>query len=528
MLCKIENAVAQHTVGKRTDWERVKRVVIKTCPKCQADVPDMVDWYARFGGGSSKAFIPLICGIFDKHVEHTRQVSGSFFKTIANLKLAADKPTPALFCNGTLVSHAAAKELAVDGYAKFYKGTELESMSVGGKRHDKAMAANEQIARAFKLAKQTGLPDHMLVTPKFRLFDRMSRLVFKYDPNKDTKDVDKDFVTFESIAAEFCKELVQLSPSSETLLSQHTAPSNMEPSAASSSDHANIVEYDEFGVAQSQGAATLASKGFNIGSLVTVLKGKADEQWVIKNVSESGDVSMCRHARDGAEGDVSVFNIGEFTRKFKSSKSEVKMLDKYPSIDAATSADYTQFNLMCVVGTVVYEAARANVNVKFSIQITPIKKVTALAEFAKGDMVLVPATNKIVACKDKGKAIPMDEYTCTLPDEHGEPRYHLLKPQGADYTAVIWKAKVEFDRTKCNCSVDNIEVMYKPPMTDTTATMRKVTLQVVSNFKDISAGDEVVIYKPAHQKAPAAKKPVLTVAGSASEGGAATKKARKA
>lgn len=528
MLCKIENAVLQHTVGKRTDWDRVKRAAIKTCPKCQADVPDMVDWFARFGGGSSKAFIPLICAIFDKHVEHTRHVSGSFFKTLAGLKPAADKPTPALFCNGILVSHAAAKESAVDGDAKFYKSTELESMSVGGKRHDKAMAANEQIARAYKLAKQTGLPDHMLVTPKFRLVDRLSRLVFKYDPNKETKEVHKDFVTFESIAAEFCKELVQLSPSSAALLSQDNAPSKKEHSAtASSIEHSNFVEYDEFGAAQGQRAATLASKGSTIGSMVQVFKGKADEQWVIKDVSDSGDVSLVREARDGIEGAVSVFNIGEFMRKFKGAKSEVKMLDKYPSIDAAGSADYVQFNLQCVVGSVVFEAAQANVNANFRIQTAPIKKVIALAEFAKGAMVLAPATNKIVVCKDKGKAIPVDEYTCTLPEEGGEPRLHLLKPQGVEYTSAIWKAKVEFDRDNCNCSVADIEVTYKPPMAAKTAKIRKATLQVVSNFKAVRAGDEVVIYKPAPPKATAAKKPVLMVGG-ASEGGAATKKARKA
>ena len=114
-----------------------------------------------------------------------------------------------------------------------------------------------------------------------------------------------------------------------------------------------------------------------------------------------------------------------------------------------------------------------------------------------------------------------------MPEEGGEPRLHLLKPQGVEYTSAIWKAKVEFDRDKCNCSVADIEVTYRQPMAAKTAKIRKATLQVVSNFKAVRAGDEVVIYKLAPPKAPAAKKPVLMFGG-ASEGGAATKKARKA
>ena len=87
-------SVIAHTSDKKTDWEKVSKMVIKTHPKCSSDVPDMVEWFKKFGGGTSKVFVPVISAMFDKFVEHTRMVSGGFFKSLAGLKFAADEATP--------------------------------------------------------------------------------------------------------------------------------------------------------------------------------------------------------------------------------------------------------------------------------------------------------------------------------------------------------------------------------------------------------------------------------------------------
>ena len=72
MLCKIENAVGEHTHNKKTDWTKVTRDVLKTEPKCAQDVPDMVEWFKQIGGGTSRAYIPLISAMFDKFVDTGR------------------------------------------------------------------------------------------------------------------------------------------------------------------------------------------------------------------------------------------------------------------------------------------------------------------------------------------------------------------------------------------------------------------------------------------------------------------------
>ena len=80
MLSKIENAVIEHTHGRTTNWDKVKKAVIRTYPKCHDDVPDMVAWYEKFGGGTSKAFVPLMTALFDKFVGPARLVSGHFLR----------------------------------------------------------------------------------------------------------------------------------------------------------------------------------------------------------------------------------------------------------------------------------------------------------------------------------------------------------------------------------------------------------------------------------------------------------------
>ena len=81
-MCKIENAVLANTKNSNTDWDKVLKDVLKSQPKNAAEVPAMVDLYKMFG---SNAFVPMISLMFDKFVEPTRQVPGSFLATLAKL-----------------------------------------------------------------------------------------------------------------------------------------------------------------------------------------------------------------------------------------------------------------------------------------------------------------------------------------------------------------------------------------------------------------------------------------------------------
>ena len=280
--------MVEHTPNAgKTNWDGVTRTVLATKPKVE-DVPDMIDWYKFHGGGTKRVFVRSIIAMCDKHVPASRLVSGTFFRSLAKLKFAADAKPPTLFIHAMLIVHAAAKEHVVDNIAKFLKSTEAESISVGSKRCVAAAKANEVIIKANALGNSTGLPDYMLIDAKFNLYDRLVRLVFKYDPNKAAKEVDSKFVTMESISEAYVEDVMSLSPH---VAAKTSAALRAEPTE-SSAEGSNLAEFNEAGEAIAQGRMTIINKGFRIGQKVITAKGKIDDLWEIVSIGENGDVSM--------------------------------------------------------------------------------------------------------------------------------------------------------------------------------------------------------------------------------------------
>ena len=219
--------------------------------------------------------------------------------------------------NATLIVHAAAKESHVDGYARLFTANEVSSISVGRKRNGQAMDADEHILRANKLAKETRLADSVLSIARFHLFDRLTRLVYKCDPNKTTPEVDGNFTTFESISAAFVGELLALSPQGER------PNAIQQPSESATEDPPNFVEYDAEGRAIGQGKATLLGMGFKVGTLVESAKSKTEEQWEITSITQDGDVAFRRTVLEGtAGGSALVSPLKEFTKRFKECKRQ--------------------------------------------------------------------------------------------------------------------------------------------------------------------------------------------------------------
>jgi hypothetical protein len=202
-------------------------------------------------------------------------------------------------------------------------------------------------------------------------------------------------------------------------------------------------------------------------------------------------------------------------------------MDKYPGNDAAAHNEFRKFGWASVAGSCVYETAVKHVVTSFSIQTAPVKRVIATEAFAINALTMAPASNKITVPKDASKALGNDEYCITLPDEELAPKLVISKPQGVEYTSVIWKCRIDSDIDNCNCKVIVSEGVYKHPGIKNSKLLN-YTIEVVTNFKAIAVGEEVIIYKPAPTKPVATMKPVMAAIGSASSSaGPASKKQRK-
>jgi hypothetical protein len=85
-----------------------------------------------------------------------------------------------------------------------------------------------------------------------------------------------------------------------------------------------MVQYDSDGQVLGQAVAALQTLGFEVGSVIQVMKGKADDQWIIKSMSDDGDVALAKLTRDGVEGVGVTVSINEFAKRFKLSKTRTR------------------------------------------------------------------------------------------------------------------------------------------------------------------------------------------------------------
>lgn len=505
LLYKIEKAVIANTNKKgatqKTDWDKVVRAVLKSNPKMAKDVPFMIDWFKAFGGGTSQVFVKQIGAMFDKFVPPQRKVSGNFFKALGDLKYAADQEVPAHFVNATLVVHAAANENVSDDYAKFIKNTDVDSISVKGRKYHKALEANTVITRAWALAAQTGLPEHQVLAVKFRLLDRLVRHVFKYDPNRDAEGM---FSSVGACGAAFVTDLMALSPAELQMenpwLTQASAPSTFADSREGGDATAasrDMINYDEHGQAVGVGRVAVQNQGFEVNTLVVILKGKADEQYKIIAIADDGTVEL-QSAKVGNELRTK-HTMGDFLKNYRLAKEKVELLEGYPGVDASISEEYLAYSLCCQVGVCVFSTAKAHPNTNFEIQVKPIVKVTAKIAFEKDSLKMVPATNNITMIE--GKSLPRGSYLCVLGDEDGEPKFALQKPSGAKFVAPIWRCKVVSDKTAANCEVSSVDSVYKCGAKN--AKVKTASVPIVMNFKPIAVGDEIVVYDAVTVKGPA-------------------------
>ena len=496
LLFKINNAVIEHTKGKTTNWEAVTRSVLQTKPKNADYVPDMVDWYKRYGGGTKTHVVNELSMFFDKFVPATRVVSGSFFKQLAGLKWGATHALPTKIVNAILVVHAAASEEVSDDIAKFIRQKSVDAISFGGKKHDEAMRFNESLVRAAKLCKDSSLQDIATLQARFDLMDRLVRILFKYDPNKESDCVDPKFVTCDACVGQFVQDLMRLSPQVTGLTEPEvsTAAADAAPSHGSS----NIVGYEDDGAAQSMGRMTLDNKGYTVGKIVNLAKGERDQQWEITDVDNAGDVYLCKLGIDGERHGTTKVPLSEFVAKYKVCKDKLATMKEYPANDATNSSEFFEHMLKGIAVTCVYGLAQKHVVHSFQIMIAPIKRVNVTASFGVGELILVPATHNVALKTDQKKAAS-DTFICTLKDEPNKPELILSKPTGVQYTSPIWKLRVSHDKEKANCEITVVKGPYKPAM-NPASKLRDCIVQCVINFKPLNVGDEVILFREEQQK----------------------------
>jgi len=148
---------------------------------------------------------------------------------------------------------------------------------------------------------------------------------------------------------------------------------------------------------------------------------------------------------------------------------------------------------------------------KVVVRESPSRTVFASADYKKGDLVLVPATNK-VKIVDISKAKCNDPtvletlLTCggDVPMGHA---FHLSPMLGDSMVSPAWYIKGNEEAKESNLKVFVVHVSIKAQIgTATTAKTSSVSIPVFTNSKAVKKGDELFYFRAAKDGADKTKK----------------------
>ena len=464
--------------GKNVNWLKVKKTVLQSQPPRMEDIPDMVDFVQKWGGMPSGIFVDDLAECCKQYMPSSRIVSGSFFKTLTDLKVSIDA-MPSHFVNAVLLVHCIGNDTQ-DGFARYIKKAEVQ-LIVSHKKHAEVMAADGVLKRC-----------RQLLQDQDRLHDPNSILASK---NLKVAIVDKvlnkvkDDRTLDDIAKVFVEMICGLDAA------KADAETNEDTEVT------NVVQYDEEGSASGIVRATFLNKGFKIGMCVILKKPDKFQQWKVQDVTDDGVVELATINIDGIVqvSDISRCTLFEFEDRFKESK-QVEYVEAFPKNDIKNNSELNNMFHRSLAITAMYQLAQKLKEDSYDckIMMKPLRGVYASRDYEAGKFMVPPTTFSVSAESDSTKQCPRSSVEVSF-DMANSPRVFLNPTTSSEKAAnPFWAIRDSSEKKECNCEFTEYIIKIKmPTITSNFGTTQEVKLQIITSTKAIKTGSEVVVFKPA-------------------------------
>ena len=83
--------------GKRVVNDDLARAVLRSCPPHAGDVPFMVDYYQKYGGGNTQQYVKNLCNFVEvMNISPTTRISGRHFEALGKLTYGLTMPSSAV------------------------------------------------------------------------------------------------------------------------------------------------------------------------------------------------------------------------------------------------------------------------------------------------------------------------------------------------------------------------------------------------------------------------------------------------
>ena len=488
LLGKVHAALSQGVASSE-----VIKMVRKSQSPCAGDAPSHVDFCKKWLG-SSTSFIQDLSA-FKKIFSPTgRHVSASLFNWLSDLKFASDEIIP-FFIIGVVKYECSGPKCRDGVCANVTKG---DVMSIMKNKKALAQTANRFMRECRSFLGELGISKKDLTLLIGRLDTRLVRYVFGHVSDGSITSCEQcaRFIAHE--ASDLCDSVVE-SPWGHEEFGACVAKAL----PASSPAVPTSIEFTNDGVAECAGKLTVLTNGFQVGNNVRLKKCSVSDDVIalsnIVDISDNGSVSLIGYRGNGVldESTKLIVCVDEFLNNYAKSTVVVELMPGWPSNCAYGSLESAAKDMMSRVSTCLYQVLRTYPPLPLRIRSKPTRSVYTLSELSPRQLVLVPASTRLVTDDAPGAV------KCSVDTGAEHDELFILNSTTKDYVAPFWSVRVTHEKEEANLEMEDI-IVNLPPATVTMfgrTTWNEqnntlMTFQCAVNTSKLEPECELVVYRP--------------------------------
>ena len=365
--------------GKKVLNDDIARAVLRSCPPHAADIPFMVDYYQKYGGGISQQYVKNLSNfVAVMNIPPTTRISGRHFEALGKLNFGIRFPSSSVTA---VLKRLAYSKKVVDDIASDITLSDVRKFD--GKCKEQFLEADKLIKNIEHLLRDT---EHRLRTKSLGWLE-MTLIDHMLDrPDRDGKT----FKDMQAIAAQCLKGVfgeVEPSPAAST---------------APASSSSQIVQYDDHGEAIGVAKMVLTGEGgFAVGDTYVLKVGDGELPWKLISIGDDGTSKLQAYSNIGelltADDKTVTISGADLAAKYRKYDKKFSTLVAYPSNEGKYLKSLIDDILVSRAKECLLTVARTMTDHPLTIRTSPSKAVISKSkkDIAAGTLRLSPVTPSV-------------------------------------------------------------------------------------------------------------------------------------
>ena len=488
---KIESLLkAKKNVGDHV--QAIIDAIVRSKPKCSKDVPAIVAWTRKYGGGTFGVHAKELFGWSRVYFKTNRAVPGFTFESVVNWKLSPEELCPIVASGVIKVQATSPDNKVVNGVCKFVTIGDITKLD--GTKKPQLLECEKLLRTCRDLIDRSIIDKRAQTRLRHWVETRMVRYLLE-------KPLPEEYSGLADIAYSFVEDVLYATPKVVKLSNPFTMPSGRKAplrdvDSTPNHERAGVIEYNENGEAIGAFAQNVRSHGFVEDKVVENGEGCDRIVSKIMNVMDSGSVQLRDYSRVGAlSPKVRTVEYTIFMAQYKLSTITFESVITWPAKRAEETPELANLVFKSKVIVAVEALAGRYTLPNIRIQEKPTKGVFATDVCAKESVTLIPISRKVIvyseAIKVPDTAAKFTDTVAALPDSTKDfvvPYWHVgTTPLADKATAGIVHKLI------------SVQAYMAPKMASSTCS--KISVPCIVNTKRLCIGDELLLFKPAAEPA---------------------------